>query len=359
MATSTNNTNGLSALEYKKIQAVMSDKVMWAQIFVTTYDASLKKHTPWTARWYQAEMLRDPSLKKVARCGRRTGKTETMCIDMLHNATTKNNFRCLVITPYENQVRLIFTRLKELLESSPMLNAMKIKMTSSPYNISFNNDSCILGFTTGAASGSGASSVRGQRADALYLDEMDYMADNDFDTISTIAAERPDITVFMSSTPTGARKKFYECCTNKSLGYKEFHFPSSCNPNWGPEMEAEFRSSLSAQGYIHEIEAEFGDEEAGVFNKDDLDIAMRHEYYTYNPLDYIQEDKCKRDKVYPNMYVYSKENRAPFNMYRCMGVNEIAHMPRIAGNGLEPDILSVIITGVIIIRIAQSAAKHL
>ena len=176
MATSTNNTNGLSALEYKKIQAVMSDKVMWAQIFVTTYDASLKKHTPWTARWYQAEMLRDPSLKKVARCGRRTGKTETMCIDMLHNATTKNNFRCLVITPYENQVRLIFTRLKELLESSPMLNAMKIKMTSSPYNISFNNDSCILGFTTGAASGSGASSVRGQRADALYLDEMDKCA---------------------------------------------------------------------------------------------------------------------------------------------------------------------------------------
>lgn len=186
------------------------------------------------------------------------------------------------------------------------------------------------------------------------------MADNDFDTISTIAAERPDITVFMSSTPTGARKKFYECCTNKSLGYKEFHFPSSCNPNWGPEMEAEFRSSLSAQGYVHEIEAEFGDEEAGVFNKDDLDLAMHHEYYTYNPLDYIQNDKCKREGVFPNMHVYSKDNPAPFNMYRCIGVeNETAPMPRIAGNDLELNILTIIIIEVIIIEIAKSAAKHI
>ena len=39
-----------------------------------TYDNALKKYTPWTARWYQAEMLRDKSRKKVYRCGRRTGK---------------------------------------------------------------------------------------------------------------------------------------------------------------------------------------------------------------------------------------------------------------------------------------------
>ena len=114
------------------------------------------------------------------------------------------------------------------------------------------------------------------------------MGDSDFDTIATIAAERPDITMFISSTPTGARKKFYECCTNKDLGYKEFHFPSSCNPNWGPEMEAEFRSQLSDQGDIHEIEAEFGTEEAGVFNKDDIDLARPMDSYAYNKLDMLQ-----------------------------------------------------------------------
>lgn len=162
---------------------------------------------------------------------------------------------------------------------------------------------------------------RGQKCDALYLDEMDYMAEADFDTISTIAAERPDITVFASSTPTGARKKFYQCCTDKSLGYTEFHFPSTCNPNWCAEMEAEFRSQLSEQGYVHEIMAEFGTEEAGVFDKVALDEAMRHEYYTYNPLDYIQNERCKLQKYYPDQIIYDENNVAPFNPWRCIGVD--------------------------------------
>lgn len=248
-------------------------------------------------------------------------KTETMCIDMLYNICTKPNFVCLVATPYENQIRLIFTRLKELIDCSPMIKKSITRCTSNPYNVTLNNNSRVIGFTTGASSNSGAASLRGQKCDALYLDEMDYMGDSDFDTIATIAAERPDITMFISSTPTGARKKFYECCTNKELGYKEFHFPSSCNPNWCPEMEAEFRSQLSDQGYVHEIEAEFGSEEAGVFNKDDIDAATQIEFYAYNKLDMIQERKCRENQCFPNMYLYSEDNPAPFNLFRCVGID--------------------------------------
>lgn len=81
-----NLSNSMSPLEYKKLQEVMSDKVLWAQIFVTTYDSVQKKYTPWTARWYQAEMLRDKSLKKVARCGRRTGRVLPLCHELLKTA---------------------------------------------------------------------------------------------------------------------------------------------------------------------------------------------------------------------------------------------------------------------------------
>ena len=42
-----------------------------------------------------------------------------------------------------------------------------------------------------------------------------YMGDGDFDTVAMIAAERNDIGMFVSSTPTGRRSKFYDCCTNK------------------------------------------------------------------------------------------------------------------------------------------------
>lgn len=245
-----------------------------------------------------------------------------MCIDILHNVCTKPNFVCLVATPYENQIRLIFTRLKEIIDMSPIIKKAVIRSTSTPHHLlAFDNNSKVLGFTTGVSSNSGAASLRGQKCDALYLDEMDYMGDSDFDTIATIAAERPDITVFISSTPTGARKKFYECCTDKSLGYKEFHFPSTCNPNWCPEMEAEFRSQLSNQAYVHEIEAEFGEEDAGVFDKDKVDAATQVEYYTYNKLDTIQEHQCHVANNYPDMLLYDEYNPAPFNLFRCCGID--------------------------------------
>jgi hypothetical protein len=64
----------LSKIEKEKIQKVFDDPVLWAKAHVLTYDQALKKIVPWTARWYQAEMLRDKSRKKVYRCGRRTGK---------------------------------------------------------------------------------------------------------------------------------------------------------------------------------------------------------------------------------------------------------------------------------------------
>ena len=188
----------LTPTEAKRIQEIMDDPVKWAQVFVRIFDPVQKKVVPWVARWYQAEMLHDQSLKKVARCGRRTGKTETMCLDSLWRTAKNRNYRCLFITPYENQVRLIFRRLQEIINGSPMLKKEVVKMTNNPYQIVFKNDSAIMGFTTGASSGNGGASIRGQRSDYIYIDECDYLGDGDFDTVTTIAAERNDIGIFIS-----------------------------------------------------------------------------------------------------------------------------------------------------------------
>lgn len=143
----------------------MADPVLWAQAFIVSNDASAKKYGPWKARDYQVEMMRDKSLRKVYRCGRRLGKTDTMVIEGLHKAFTHKNFRILYITPYENQVNLIFMRFRELIADSPLLKNEIVKMKNSPYTVEFKNGSVIMGFTTGASSGQGAASVRGQRAD--------------------------------------------------------------------------------------------------------------------------------------------------------------------------------------------------
>ena len=78
MSTKKDNTGALSKIEAKKLKEIMDDPVKWAQVFVTVFDNATKKKTPWIARWYQVQMLRDKSIKKVARCGRRTG--EVFCL---------------------------------------------------------------------------------------------------------------------------------------------------------------------------------------------------------------------------------------------------------------------------------------
>ena len=276
----------LTKAQLAKLKEINSKPVKWARVFLVTYEKTLKKETPWTARWYQSQMIKDKSKKKVYRCGRRTGKSECMVVESLYNACNHKNYRVLLITPYENQIRLLFQRINELRNSSPLLNARVVSATKNPYKIEFDNGSLIMGFTTGASSGSSGASIRGQAADLLILDECDYMADGDFDSILMIAGERPDIRVIMSSTPTGKRGNFYKCCTDKTAGYTEHYHPSTHNPGWNDEMEAEFRAILSEQGYVHEVLAEFGSQELGVFDKQKLDKAINMLDYAYNPLDY-------------------------------------------------------------------------
>ena len=99
-----------------KLAKIMKDPVAWAQAFLRTFNPKSGKIEPWKARWYQVEMMTDKSKKRVYRCGRRTGKTETMVVESLFNVCTKRNFRVLIVTPYETQVRLAFMRLNEIIQ---------------------------------------------------------------------------------------------------------------------------------------------------------------------------------------------------------------------------------------------------
>lgn len=155
----------LAKAERKKLQDIMDDPVKWAQAFLRAFDPITKEMKPWTARWYQVEMLRDKSTRKVYRCGRRIGKTETMVVDMLHMAYTHRNFRILMAAPYDNQIRNMFTRLNELIAESPLVKQAVVSTTKNPAKIEFANGSMILGFTTG----DDAASIRGQRADQNYI----------------------------------------------------------------------------------------------------------------------------------------------------------------------------------------------
>ena len=140
----------LAKAEAAKLKEIFDDPIKWAQAFLRTFDPRHYTYIySWTARWYQVEMLRDKHTRKVYRCGRRIGKTETMVVEMLYLAFTKKNFRVLMAAPYENQIRNMFTRLNELISESPLVKQAVVSSTKNPAKIEFANGSMILGFTTG------------------------------------------------------------------------------------------------------------------------------------------------------------------------------------------------------------------
>lgn len=219
---------------------------------------------------------------------------------------TKKGATCIVATPYDNQARLIFDQLKIFIDNNPVLQDSIKSMTKNPYVIEFKNKSIIRLFTAGTRSGSEGGSLRGQKASWLYMDEVDYMTDKDFEAIYAITFEAPNrIGVMVASTPTGKRGMFYKLCTQmkvnqdvrmndknfydirtydrkKAEGWKEFYYPTMVNPEWDEKMERELKQQFSEVAYEHEVLAEFGTEMVGVYNKDYVDEASSNGYVLHN-----------------------------------------------------------------------------
>lgn len=63
----------ISPVAAQKIKKIMDDPALWSQAFLRTFNPLTKRVEPWVPRWYQVKILRDKSVKRVARCGRRTG----------------------------------------------------------------------------------------------------------------------------------------------------------------------------------------------------------------------------------------------------------------------------------------------
>jgi len=215
-------------------------------------------------RPYQATMMRCSSNRKVFRCGRQIGKSECLCVAILFAIYTHEEFIVEVIAPYQAQIDLIFMRLLSLIKgSSTYQNSVKRNVKAPNYTIELHNGSAVKGFTAASRSGGNAGASRGQHANMLVFDEADYLNQADIDAALAVIINHPDATVWMSSTPTGKRQSFYDSSQDKM--FREFHYPSTVNPNWSEDLENFFRSRLSSIGYKHEILADFGEQEEGVY----------------------------------------------------------------------------------------------
>jgi hypothetical protein len=147
--------------------------------------------------------------------------------------------------------------------SSATSNSISRNVKAPIYTITLHNQSEVKGFTAGTKSGGNADAIRGQHANMLVFDEADYLAQKDMESALSIIINYPNASVWMSSTPSGKREKFFETCYSK--GWREFYFNSKINPMFNASLDAMFREQMSQIAYKHEVLAEFGEQEEGVF----------------------------------------------------------------------------------------------
>jgi replicative DNA helicase len=265
---------GISSEQQRQLH-IAKDPVTWARNFLDV-----------SPRVYQILILRDPSLRKVLRAGRRLGKSFSMAIQLLHYSYTHKDGRCLVVAPMKSHVELIYQEVLRLASKSDVvMNSVSRKITSPQFLIQFSNGSTIRFFTSGMRSGGKSDVARGQEAHVIVLDEMDYMHADDLDALYAMlqktAEDQPDKIMIGASTPTGRRERFWEW--SMSSRFKEFWFPSYCNPFFSKEQEEEFREQYSPSAYRHEIEADWGEDSEGVYPRKYIDRAFISPSWTYNP----------------------------------------------------------------------------
>jgi hypothetical protein len=252
---------------------------------------------------YQANILQCSSKRKVLRCGRRLGKSETLIIWSLfrlfnyspknkrYDPTTKEwteGFSTIMfVAPYLNQVKDFFSRLRDKVYGNPELAREVISDVSTPFfKMELKSGMKITGFSAGS---SGGSSLRGQKADFIVMDEMDYLSQDALDTIMPLLMEHNEVEMIAASTPSGRRESFYEFCEDR-MDFKQFFYSSTHNPSWGVKMETELRAAYTTEtSWSHEILAEFGEASTSVFQFKYLDMALTR----YNYEDQYRQEGCQ------------------------------------------------------------------
>ncbi len=200
-----------------------------------------------------------------------THNTQGITMGLLHKMLTTEKYYVLVVAPYDAQAEEIYVKAKQILNNlnEPYDEIVESAKESPNYQIKLRNGSRLRCFTAGS---SGAAQVRGQPANLIYIDEVDYLGQKDFNSILAILLDKPDTELWVTSTPDG-EKQLYRLSQDKA--YKEFHFPSFVLPHYNDDIDNDLRSQSDDMGYVQEVMAEFGTSRAGVFQKYFIDLCSK------------------------------------------------------------------------------------
>jgi intein/homing endonuclease len=205
--------------------------------------------------------------------------TDMVCIDICYHLFTTPNIRIVVAGPQKAQTEEIINRVRAFIRASDELAACVVRDVSAPYyNIKLTNGAELRGFAAGGTKGGDGSSIRGQDCDRLYLEEMDFIAEEAISSaVLPLLQTKAGTTLVGFSTPSGMRTPYYSFCMETPEA-KEFHYSYKVLPHW-KAVEAD-RTRYTEERWTHEFLAEFGSSDSGVYKPQYVDSSIENYRYS-------------------------------------------------------------------------------
>lgn len=211
--------------------------------------------------------------------------TDTIVTEILYSVFSTKNIKVFVAGPQKTHTEEIFNRLRERIHANPLLsNSIKKDISAPYYRLVLNNGSEVRGFAAGTK-GKEGTVMRGQDADKIMCDEIDYIDPHALQgAIMPIMHTSADVTMLASSTPSGFETPYKVMCQEDPT-YKEFHYNYKVLP-WWKNIESD-KVNYTNEEWEHEMLAEFGTSEAGVYKPSYIERALQQYQYSemrYNPI---------------------------------------------------------------------------
>lgn len=245
----------------------------------------------WRPHPAQARFFASSAQVKIAACGRRWGKTESLSLDLATLALTEPGCRQLIVAPTEAQARMLGEETLRRLQTAFDGNHPRVQgraltvrrnraLTVSLMGASA-AETTTLYFRTAGRDGR---SLRGLWAHRIVVAEASRVPDSVLTDVLMPMLVDVGGEYVLASSPNGRRSAFYRLYARgeanggqadaHGVSWESFRCPTTDNPHLSLAFLAAQRDELGEATARQELDAEFVDDFGAVFRADDIDAAI-------------------------------------------------------------------------------------
>ena len=267
--------SALTSLDEKRLYKILTDPVRWGEMFLHNRDGSVRKY--WD---HQKKDLRCKSDNIIHQDGRDVGKSVCIVTDVLHYAFTTRGGSGLVAAPHQGHLDTLIDEFEVQLGENPeLMSAIAVNrsgnlaITRKPYFKAQFVSGTVIHFRPGGDYGKAFRSLHVGR---VWVDEAAWLPEQAWRAVRQCLNAGGRFRIY--SNPNGLRDSTYYRLTKEQKRWKQFHWPSSLNPNWSDERESEladFYGGRDTPGFQHEVLGEHGRPSYGAFNHEQFKLCQK------------------------------------------------------------------------------------